>query len=148
MILLWWHWLVLGLLLMVGELATPGGFYILFFGIGAVLTGFVAVGGLESAPLQVLTFIVISIAGLLLFRTRLLGMVQADPQAPPIDTLVGEVGVAAGPIPAGAFGRVELRGTAWSARNTSEMGLAAGARIRVVGVDGLMLLIGADGGRP
>jgi inner membrane protein len=147
MIILWWHWLVLGLLLMVGELATPGGFYILFFGIGAVVTGFVAVAGLESAPLQVLTFIVTSIAGLLLFRTRLLRMVQVDPQAPPIDTLVGEVGVAAGPIVAGAFGRVEVRGTAWSARNTSEMGLTSGARVRVVGTDGLMLLVGADGGR-
>ena len=147
MIILWWHWLVLGLLLMVGELATPGGFYILFFGIGAILTGFVAVAGLDSAPLQVLTFIVTSVAGLLLFRTRLLRVLQADPQAPPIDTLVGEVGVAADPMPAGAFGRVDLRGAAWSARNTSEMELAAGARIRVVGVDGLMLLVGADGGR-
>ena len=39
MTILWWHWLVVGLLLMVGELATPGGFYIIFFGVGAVLTG-------------------------------------------------------------------------------------------------------------
>ena len=37
--LLWWHWFVFGLLLMLGELATPGGFYIIFFGIGAMLVG-------------------------------------------------------------------------------------------------------------
>ena len=33
----WWHWAVLGLGLGLLELATPGGFFILFFGIGALL---------------------------------------------------------------------------------------------------------------
>ena len=33
----WWHWAVLGLVLGLLELATPGGFFILFFGVGALL---------------------------------------------------------------------------------------------------------------
>ncbi len=32
----WWIWIVLGLMLVLGELVTPGGFYILFFGIAAI----------------------------------------------------------------------------------------------------------------
>jgi membrane protein implicated in regulation of membrane protease activity len=32
----WWIWILLGLVLLLGEIVTPGGFYILFFGVGAV----------------------------------------------------------------------------------------------------------------
>ena len=35
----WWIWILFGLLLLLVELVTPGGFYILFFGIGAVIVG-------------------------------------------------------------------------------------------------------------
>src|SRR5947207_3363813 len=48
MTILWWHWLVLGLLLAVAELATAGGFYLLFFGIGALLVGGLAGLGLVT----------------------------------------------------------------------------------------------------
>ena len=37
--ILWWHWLVLGLLLVLAELAASGGFYIIFFGIAALIVG-------------------------------------------------------------------------------------------------------------
>lgn len=147
MTLLWWHWLVLGLLLMVGELATPGGFYILFFGIGAVATGLFALAGVTDTSVQVFLFIVCSVTGLLFFRRRLLQLVQRDPQAPPVDEVVGEIGTTAGVLEPGSVGRVELRGTSWSARNTSERALPAGTRCRVVGIDGLLLLVGPEGGR-
>ena len=55
MTILWWHWLVLGLLLAVAELATAGGFYLLFFGIGALLVGGLAgLGLVTEAWLQIL----------------------------------------------------------------------------------------------
>ncbi len=31
--ILWWHWLVLGLFLVLVELAAAGGFYVIFFGV-------------------------------------------------------------------------------------------------------------------
>jgi inner membrane protein len=34
----WWIWLVGGMLLLLVEIVTPGGFYFLFFGVGALLT--------------------------------------------------------------------------------------------------------------
>jgi membrane protein implicated in regulation of membrane protease activity len=144
----WWHWLVLGLLLMVAELATPGGFYIIFFGIGALLVGALAgVGAAGPEWSQMLLFAVISVIALTVFRSRLLKMTQVDPQAPPIDTLVGEIGTVAEPMGPDAVGRVELRGAAWSARNASAATLAAGARCQVVSVDGLMLRVVPEGGR-
>ena len=43
--ILWWHWLVLGLVLVVAEMASAGGFYIIFFGIGAIVVGILARSG-------------------------------------------------------------------------------------------------------
>ncbi len=145
--MLWWHWLVLGLLLMVGEVATPGGFYIIFFGLGAVATGFLALAGVSDMSVQVFLFIVLSVTGLLFFRNRLLRLVQHDPQAPEVDAVVGAIATAEGALAPGAIGKVELRGASWSARNTSPVVLEAGARCRVMAVDGLLLLVGPEGGR-
>jgi membrane protein implicated in regulation of membrane protease activity len=68
----WWMWLAAGLVLVVAELATPGGFVIIFFGIGALLVGlFALLGVVTSAPLQFLLFSVLSIASLAILRSRL-----------------------------------------------------------------------------
>ncbi len=144
--ILWWHWLVLGLVLVVSELATPGGFYIIFFGLGALTVGVLA--GFDVAGpqwMQVLLFSIISIASIVLFRGRVLKMFQVDPQAPSVDILVGEVGVASEDLAPGAIGKVELRGTNWSARNTAQTFVARGARCRVMSVDGLTLNIKPEG---
>ena len=71
--LLWWHWLVLGLLLVVAEMAASGGFYIIFFGIGAIVVGLLASFDL-AGPLwmQLLLFSAISVGSLMIFRRRLL----------------------------------------------------------------------------
>ncbi len=147
MTILWWHWLVLGLLLMLGELATPGGFYILFFGVGAFITGLLAFAGITNSAVQMLLFTVLSVASLLLFRSRVLSWMQVDPQAPAVDAVVGEVGIVMEALSPGGFGKVELRGASWSARNRSEVALGPGARCRVADIDGLMLLVEPEGSR-
>src|SRR5688572_407280 len=91
--ILWWHWLVFGLLLVVGEMASAGGFYIIFFGLSALVVGILgAVGVPLPLAVQLSLFAALAILSLVFFRTRLLRWMQVDPQAPPIDTLVGEVG--------------------------------------------------------
>ena len=87
----------------------------------------------------------ISLAALAMFRGRLLRAVQHDPQAPPVDSLVGEIGVAIEDLLPGAIGRIELRGSAWSARNRSTAAVPRGGRCRVVRVDGLTLLVEPEG---
>ena len=148
MTILWWQWLVLGLLLMLGELVTPGGFYIIFFGIGAILVGLLA--GVDLAGpswMQLLLFSASSVGLLVVFRARLLNWMQIDPQLPPVDALIGEVGVATSQLEPGAIGKVELRGSSWSARNVSNAMLGAGSRCRVLRVDGLMLDVTPEGVR-
>lgn len=144
--LLWWHWLVIGLLLVLAELATAGGFFVIFFGIGALIVGIMAGLGV-AGPLwvQLLLFSVISVSSLALFRSRMLAWFQLDPQRPEVDALVGEIGVVNDDVAPDAVGRVEVRGAAWSARNVSHSSLLRGTRCRVVRVDGLMLDIEPEG---
>jgi membrane protein implicated in regulation of membrane protease activity len=146
--LLWWHWLVLGMVLVVAEMAAAGGFYIIFFGIGALVVGALAAFGLAGPVwLQILLFSLISVASLALFRGQMLKTFQPDPQAPQVDALVGEVGVAVDDVGPGAIGKVELRGSSWTARNEAGVAVARGARCRVTRVDGLMLVIVPEGVR-
>lgn len=144
--LLWWHWIALGLVLVVLELAAPGGFYFIFFGVGALVVGLLAafdVGG--PAWAQILLFSVLSLLSLVLFRARILGKLQGDKRASDMDTLVGEIGTLVDELPAGSVGKVELRGTAWSAKNTSQQPLKRGERCVVVRVEGLTLCVGPEG---
>jgi membrane protein implicated in regulation of membrane protease activity len=145
--LLWWHWLVLGLVLSLIELATPGGFFIIFFGIGAFIVGILTgLGVLDSATLELLLFGAVSLLLLLFFRSRLRRWVQST-GAPDVDTLIGDIGTVERDIGPDEVGRVELRGAMWSARNATSAPLRAGARCRVLRVDGLMLHVGPEGAR-
>jgi membrane protein implicated in regulation of membrane protease activity len=123
----WWMWLAGGLVLMVAELATPSGFYMLFFGVGAF-------------GVALLAFTVLSLTTLGLFRGPVLRRFQ-QPPSPDLDPLVGSLATPAAAIEAGAVGRVEVRGTAWNARNVSGATLAAGQRCVVTQVDGLLLSV-------
>jgi membrane protein implicated in regulation of membrane protease activity len=143
---LWWQWLVFGLVLMLAELVSPGGFYIIFFGVAAFIVGLiVGLGVTTETTTQLGMFVVLAVLSLAVFRGRLLKWFQADPQRPPVDQLVGEVGVADEDLSPGQVGRVELRGTAWSARNDSADVLARGVRVKVTRVDGLTLHVKPEG---
>ena len=137
----WWIWLALGLVLMVIELATPSGFFVMFFGLGALTVGVLTRLGVGGPPwLEWLLFTVFSIVYVLLFRDRLQQRVQ-HPESDNIDTLVGEIALPRERIPPAGIGRVELRGTLWSARNDSTEPLEPGRRSRVTRVDGLVVVV-------
>jgi membrane protein implicated in regulation of membrane protease activity len=138
----WWHWLVVGLVLVALEMAASGGFYVIFFGIAALAIAALRVVDLAGpAWVQLLLFSVISVASLLVFRQRLLKRWQLEGGAADIDSLVGDTAFALEDIAAGAVGRVELRGTTWSARNSTAERIVKGRRCTVVRTDRLMLFV-------
>ena len=148
MTILWWHWLVLGLLLVVAEIAAAGGFYIIFFGIAALIVGILSAFGLAGEVwVQVLLFSLLSVGSLMLFRSRLLGWLQIEPAKPQVDPIIGEVATVVEDLAPGSVGRVELRGTSWSARNATPRVLPRGERCRVIRVEGLMLHVEPEGAR-
>ena len=146
--IVWWHWLALGLILIALELAASGGFYIIFFGIAAVaISALVMFGIAEAMWVQLALFSVLSVVSLQLFRNPLMRILNAGAPGGDVDSLVGDFGVATQDIPPGEIGRVELRGTSWSARNGGATPLTTGRRCVVVRVDRLMLIVEAEGAR-
>lgn len=141
----WWLWVILGFVLMGLELFTPGGFYVLFFGAGALVVGILAGLGLAGpAWMEWLLFSVVSVLSLAVLRGPLLARMRARGPGPAIDGLVGEIAVPVEDLAPGAVGKVELRGTTWTAHNDDPVTLARGQRCRVTRVDGLMLGIAAE----
>ncbi len=140
--MLWWHWLVIGLILVALEMAASGGFYVIFFGIAAL-----AIAGLHvldwAGPVwfQLMLFSDLSILSLVLFRSPLMTWMQLDGPGKDVDSLVGDIAVPLEDIPAGAGGRAELRGAVWSARNQDTATLVRGERCKVVSVDRLTIFL-------
>ena len=71
--MLWWHWLLLGLVLTALEMAASGGFYIVFFGVAAIIVALLALAGV-AGPLwfQLLLFSALSVASLMFFRNPIM----------------------------------------------------------------------------
>jgi hypothetical protein len=138
----WWAWSLFGIVLLVGEVLTPGGFYLLFFGLGALAVGALGPLGIElPAWAQWLLFAALSIVATLFFRKPLLARLQAKSPAARADELTGEIAAPREAIAPGAVGSAELRGTVWAARNGSSQSIAAGQRCRVVRIDGLQIVL-------
>jgi membrane protein implicated in regulation of membrane protease activity len=147
--MVWWHWMVLGLVLAALELISPGTFFIIFFGVGALVVGVLTLFNLAGPVwVQWLLFSIISVLALLLFRNPLLRLMRADPStSKSVDALTNDIATPLEDIAPGSVGRVELRGSAWSAKNESPATLKKGQRCVVQRVDGLMLHVLPEGAR-
>lgn len=143
--MVWWLWVLLGLGLLALEIATPGGFFVLFFGIAAlVVGGLVRMAGGVPVWGQWLLFSVLSVGSLWLFRGRLMTWLRSQgPDPDRVDSLVGQIAVLGEDLAPGGVGKAELRGTVWTVRNCGAQVLVRGQRCRVEGVDGLTLSVRA-----
>jgi hypothetical protein len=145
--MIWWYWILLGVVLAAIELATPGGFFVIFFAVGAVLVGLIEVAGiLEADAVQWALFTVVSLASLALFRKPLVQRMNRAAGNDAVDSLVGDLAIAAEAIAPGQYGRAQLRGSTWTVRNVGEQTTVPGERSRVVAVRGLELDIRPERG--
>ena len=142
--MLWWVWILLGFLLLLAELLTPGGLYLLFFGVAAIVVGLFGGMNLIGPPwMQWLMFSILSVVALSLFRRPLLKRLRPATLGIEVDSLVGQTAIVLEDMAVDADGRAELRGSAWSARNVGGNSLTRGQRCTVEKVDGLMLCVKA-----
>lgn len=136
----WWIWILLGLVLLLAELITPGGFYILFFGIGAIVVGLLAAFEVAGPTwFQFILFPLASVLALWFFREKLLGMTRG-PSTDRVD-IVGEIAVMLEDVSVNGVGKAELRGAPWNTRNISSRALVRGERCRVERVEGLTIFV-------
>lgn len=133
------NWAVIGLLLLGLELFT-GTFVVLFFACGAFVTALITWAGLvESQPIQVFIFTVLSGGGLLLFKDKLQRGWGGKPQA-----LQGDIGVSVQldqDLPAHGHCSVQYQGTTWTAVNESDHDRKSGEWVKVHRIDGVKLII-------
>lgn len=142
----WWVWMLLGAALLALEMLTPGTFFVLFFGVAALVVGaLVGIGLTGEAWVQWLLFSVLSLVSLLAFRGRLLAYFSKSRSSTVgTESLLGEVATLLEDLEPGAVGKAELRGAAWSVRHREERPLPRGQRCRVEKVDGLTLWVRAE----
>lgn len=138
----WWVWVLAGFALLLCEVLTPGGFFIIFFGAGAIGVGVLkAAGVVTSLTMEGILFASISVAGLVLFRRPLQQEFKELTPNLPVDEITAETATALETIPAGGIGKVELRGTSWNAQNVTPEPIEKSQRCRIERVDGLMLYV-------
>jgi membrane protein implicated in regulation of membrane protease activity len=130
-------WLGVGLVLLVAEVHVPGAF-LMWIGLAALGTGAAVLVGLARFDLQVVCFAVLTAASIavgLRLRRRLQRRVNT-----PDSGLVGRTAYAL--TFEGAEGRVRLGDSDWPARLVEGAASPAPqARLRVVGVNGLVLVV-------
>lgn len=139
----WWSWMLFGAALLAVEMMLPGSFFVLFFGVGAMLVGLLAGAGLIAEPwLEWLLFSVFSVGSLVAFRSRLLErFTRSHASTVGTETYVGDTATLRDDLEPGGVGQAELRGTVWTVRSQEATRLVRGQRCRVERVDGLTLWV-------
>ena len=134
-----WLWAIGGLVLLIAEMLAPG-FFLIFIGAAAILTGLVTLTFGLTLPLQLLVFV--AAAGVAVFIGR-----KRYEETPNVDLdnrlnnpgrrLEGKVATVVAIIDEHG-GRVRLGDSEWTARGGPAQ---AGERVRIVAVDGNCLIV-------
>ena len=129
-------WLAVAFVAAVVEVSIPH-FGFAFVGAGAIAAAAAAFLG-YSVPAQFATFVVVLTASIALLRSRLLGRLGGRGVPSRTEALVGRQAIVTHDIdPTVGTGRVNVAGEDWAARSAEA--IAAGAKVRVVGSDGIVL---------
>ncbi|MGV3770410.1 MAG: NfeD family protein [Sphingobium phenoxybenzoativorans] len=129
-----WWWMILAVLLGIGEIIIPGVFLI-WVAIAAALTGGIAMATGIGLASQIVLFAVLCLVATWAGRRWYAGN-PVDSQDPMLNDrvarLIGETVIVVEPITAGQ-GRVKIGDSVWNARGPDA---AAGVWVRIVGADG------------
>ncbi|MDH3631758.1 MAG: NfeD family protein [Gammaproteobacteria bacterium] len=136
----WWGWMIVGALLLGSELLiVDAGFYLVFIGIAAAITGLVQLAGLGLEPwVQWILFSVIALILMVFFRKKLYAKLRGSGIGYETGPK-GEIVTVEQPLQPGETGRLAYRGTEWTVVNTSEQTFEQGQHVQISSVDGLTL---------
>ena len=132
-------WATLAVVLLIAEIVNNS-FVFAFFGAGAalvaILTGLAITPGLDA---QLLLFAVVSVAAMLLFRKRVRHLFAESTNE--YVEFIGDAVTVTQAIPAQGLGRVQYRGTEWSARTDSGKTHRPGDGTTIRRVEGIVLVV-------
>lgn len=137
----WWLWILGALVCGIVEVMSVS-FVFLMFAIGALAAGIAGACG-ANLTIQVIVFIVVSIALLVILRPFLKGRIDRSSAYVPsnTDALIGKTGYVTETV-GERHGRIQFSGGEWSAR-TEGPELPVGAEVRVDRIDGATAVVSA-----
>jgi membrane protein implicated in regulation of membrane protease activity len=143
--MLWWHWMVLGVVILGAELvAIDAQFYLVFLGLSAALVGLAEMLGIGLPEwAQWTAFATLSLISFFTFRKGLYEKIRGGAQGFR-ESISGDSVDINEELSAGSEARAEYRGTNWTVRNVGAEAISAGSRAKVVKVDGLTLLVESE----
>jgi inner membrane protein len=143
---IWYIWLILGVLFIVAEIFTTG-FVLLWFGIGALIAALLALTGAVGLSLQIVVFLVVSIAltvaSRTIFERFLMRGSPGRELKTGVDTLPGRVGLVV-ESSTGALreGAVRVFGSTWRAFPAEgEEPLREGEQVQIERVEGASVYV-------
>lgn len=142
----WILWTVLGVILIIAEIFTPG-FVLLWFGIGALAAALAGLVGVSSLTIQFLIFVIVSIALTAASRTIFVNYFSREKTGSDlktgVDALPGKIGtVVSSSRGALSEGAVKVYGSTWTAYPAEGEGpLEAGDRVTVERVQGASIYV-------
>ena len=134
-------WIVIGLIFLALEFAITG-FFIFFFGIGACVTGIVCLLGNPGVNLQIIIFLTVSVLSLLAFRKMIKKafFFAEDEESKNIENeFSGRNAVAITDFDDTNRGRVEFKGTSWTAQANTPV--KTGQVVKIIDKDGIILKV-------
>ncbi|MEO7602635.1 MAG: NfeD family protein [Sphingomicrobium sp.] len=134
-----WLWAIGGLVLLIAEMIAPG-FFLIFIGVAAIVTGFLALSFDLALPMQLLVFVIAAGIAVLLGKRRYEEPpnVDLDPRLnDPGRRLEGRTALVIAAVD-DHDGRVRLGDSEWSARGGPA---DIGSRVVIDGVDGNCLIV-------
>ena len=140
LIKIWYIWMIIAALFVVGEIFTAG-FFLLWFGVGAAVAGVLALLGLGFAW-QMGAFVLVS--GILFVISRKFADKFTKSQPPGIgaDRVIGKVGKVLVDIDnVNNTGRVQLKKEEWRADSDTGEVIPVGNQVEVIRLEGTHLVV-------
>ncbi len=137
---IWWIWMIIAAIFVVGEIFTAG-FFLLWFGVGAAVAGVLAILGLGFGW-QLVAFVVVSLVLFVSSRRFAERFSKKQPPGIGADRFIGKQGIVLEDIDNVAnVGRVRLDKEEWRADSETGAIIPAGKQVEVVRLDGTHLVV-------
>jgi len=140
----WWHWVVGGLALVLAELIISS-FFIVWFGLGALFVGLLALAFELSLTAQLGTWTIASLAMVWLWFRVFKQSFQRTRIGTADGEVIGEIGLLVSAVAPFERGKVRFQRPVLGAEEwvcLSDTAIAAGERVKVIAVEGSFLKIG------
>ncbi len=138
-------WFAIALVFFIVEIATPG-FFLLWFGVGAVISGLLDVFGIHEMTTQVLVFVISSIVLVTLSRTIFKNIFMRSSPGSGLKTnmeaMIGKIGIVTEKIDIElSTGRILVEGQDWSARTDDSQVIDVDSKVKIVRSEGAKLIV-------